>query len=45
MMPALWWNMAGWLAWGIFVVSLRYGAERRQQMADQQAGANALEAA
>ncbi len=45
MMPALWWNMAGWLAWGIFVVSLRYTAEYRQQQADSRAAHAALEAA
>jgi heme exporter protein C len=45
MLPALWWNLAGWLMWGVLVVSLRYGAERRQQVADQTAAAAALEAA
>ena len=44
MMPALWWNLAGWLAWGIFVVSLRYAAECRQQQADRRAAHAALEA-
>ena len=44
MMPALWWNMAGWLAWGIMVVAIRYSAERRHQVTEQQAAA-ALEAA
>jgi len=32
--PAVWWNLAGWLAWGIFVVSLRYAAEQRHKLAD-----------
>jgi heme exporter protein C len=45
MLPALWWNMAGWLMWGVLVVSLRYVAERRQQVADQSAAEEALEAA
>jgi heme exporter protein C len=45
MMPALWWNMAGWLAWGIFVVMLRYTAERRQQQVSLKAAHSALEAA
>src|ERR1700723_427681 len=27
MMPAVWWNLAGWLMWGIFVASLRYVSE------------------
>jgi heme exporter protein C len=45
MLPALWWNLAGWLMWGIMVVSLRYAAERRQQVSDQKAAIAALEAA
>ncbi|WP_446743925.1 cytochrome c biogenesis protein CcsA [Silvibacterium acidisoli] len=45
MLPALFWNLAGWLMWGVFVVSLRYSAERRHQRAEQQAAAAALEAA
>jgi len=42
MMPAVWWNLAGWLMWGIFVASLRYVSEYRDQIADQQAGLAAL---
>jgi heme exporter protein C len=45
MMPALWWNMAGWIMWGILIVSLRYAAETRQQAVEQQAAHNALEVA
>ena len=45
MWPAVWWNLAGWLAWGIFVVGLRYAAEYRQQQADQDAADAALGAA
>jgi heme exporter protein C len=45
MLPALFWNMAGWIMWGILVVSLRYMAERRQQVADQTAAIAALESA
>jgi len=45
MWPAVWWNLAGWLAWGIFVVGLRYAAEYRQQLAEQRAAHAALEAA
>lgn len=44
MWPAVWWNLAGWLAWGIFVVSLRYAGERRQQLQDEEAALRALEA-
>lgn len=45
MWPAVWWNLAAWLAWGILLVSLRYGAEYRRQLAEQKAALNALEAA
>jgi heme exporter protein C len=45
MWPAVWWNLAGWLAWGILVVSLRYAAEYRQQLSEQRAADAALEAA
>lgn len=45
MMPALWWNMAGWIAWGVMVVAIRYSAERHRQQAEQHAAAAALEAA
>jgi len=45
MWPAVWWNLAGWLAWGIFVVSLRYAAEQRHKLAEQRAALQSLEAA
>jgi heme exporter protein C len=45
MLPALFWNMAGWLMWGILVVGLRYTAEFRQQRSEQRAALAALEAA
>ncbi len=45
MMPALWWNLAGWLSWGILIVSLRYAAEYRRQLAEQRAADVALETA
>jgi heme exporter protein C len=45
MLPALFWNMAGWIMWGILVVSLRYSAEIRGQRAEETAAAAALEAA
>ena len=35
MMPAVWWNLAGWLMWGILVASLRYVSEYRAQKAEQ----------
>lgn len=31
MRPALLWNMAGWLMWGMFLLGLRYALERRRQ--------------
>lgn len=45
MMPALWWNLAGWTMWGIMVVSFRYAAEIRMQRAEHKAEVAALEAA
>jgi heme exporter protein C len=44
MMPAVWWNLAGWLGWGILIVGWRYAAERRQQTSEQKAAVAALEA-
>jgi heme exporter protein C len=44
MWPPLLWNFAAWLAWGIFVVSLRYSIERRRQIAEQHAALRAMEA-
>ena len=35
MMPAVWWNMAGWLLWGGFVEALRYRSIARQQQAHE----------
>ncbi len=31
MMPAVWWNMAGWLLWGGFVAALRYRSVLRRE--------------
>jgi heme exporter protein C len=45
MLPALFWNMAGWIMWGIMVVSFRYAAEIRAQRVEQKAAGAALEAA
>jgi heme exporter protein C len=45
MLPALFWNMAGWIMWGVLVVSLRYSAEIRAQRVEEKAAAAALEAA
>ena len=43
MMPAVWWNLAGWLMWGIFVASLRYTSEFRAQKAEQDEALKSLE--
>ena len=41
MWPAVWWNLAGWFAWGVLLVGFRYALERRRQAVDQR---TALEA-
>ena len=33
MMPAIWWNMAGWLLWGFFIASLQYSRVLQAQRA------------
>ena len=43
MYPAVWWNLAGWLAWGILIASFRYGVALRDQMKEQQEALRALE--
>ncbi len=37
MMPAIWWNMAGWLLWGFFIASLRYSRVLQAQRAESAA--------
>jgi heme exporter protein C len=37
MMPAFLWNIAGWAAWGTFILIFRYLLERRRQDDDQDA--------
>ena len=40
MLPALRWNIAGWLMWGLFVAALRYRSVlRREQASDAATGA------
>lgn len=36
MRPAFWWNVLAWAMWGIFVLALRYGLERRRQYLEQE---------
>jgi heme exporter protein C len=43
MYPAVWWNLAGWLAWGIMIASFRYGVALRDQKKEQQEALRALE--
>jgi heme exporter protein C len=43
MWPAVWWNLAGWLMWGIFVASLRYRSVYREQQAEEQAALRVLD--
>jgi heme exporter protein C len=35
LLPAVQWNILAWLAWGVFVVALRYTAERRRQAREE----------
>lgn len=44
MLPAFFWNLAGWAIWGIFILIFRFALERRRQMADQEAALQAIEA-
>lgn len=44
MLPALLWNLAGWFAWGVLLVTLRYQLQRKRQFAEQEAALRALEA-
>ncbi len=44
MRPAFYWNVLAWAMWGVFVLVLRYGLERRRQMAEQDAALRAIEA-
>ena len=40
MLPAFGWNVLGWMAWGIFILILRYNVERKsQEIAAQEAEA------
>ncbi len=43
MMPAVWWNLAAWLAWGILLVAFRYSVAYRDEQKEQQEALRALE--
>jgi len=45
MLPAVFWNLAAWLAWGIMIVAFRYSIAVRDQQKEQQEALRALEAA
>jgi heme exporter protein C len=44
MLPAFFWNIAGWGIWGIFILLFRFALERRRQIDDQEAALQAIEA-
>lgn len=44
MLPAVFWSLAGWTMWGIFVMALRFTLERRRQVAEQEAALHSMEA-
>jgi heme exporter protein C len=44
MLPAFFWNLAGWAVWGILILIFRFALERRRQIADQEAALQAIEA-
>jgi heme exporter protein C len=44
MLPAFFWNLAGWAVWGVFILIFRFALERRRQIAEQEAALQAIEA-
>ncbi len=44
MLPAFYWNIAGWTMWGLFILFFRFALERRRQLAEQNAALQAIEA-
>lgn len=44
MWPAVLWNLAGWMMWGVLLIALRFVIERRRQIAEQDAALLAIEA-
>ncbi len=41
--PAVFWSLAGWTMWGIFVCVFRFALERRRQMAEQDTAIQSIE--
>jgi heme exporter protein C len=44
MLPAFFWNLAGWAVWGIFILIFRFALERKRQLNEQEAALQAIEA-
>jgi heme exporter protein C len=44
MLPAVWWNLAGWAMWGVFLAISRYRLERRHQQSQMDDALAATEA-
>ncbi len=44
MLPAVFWSIAGWTMWGIFVMTFRFALERRRQLQEQEAALHSIEA-
>jgi heme exporter protein C len=44
MLPAFFWNLAGWAMWGVFILILRYALQRRRQLIEQDDALVAIEA-
>jgi len=42
--PAVWWNLAGWAIWGLFILLFRFALERRRQIAEQELALQSIEA-
>lgn len=42
--PAVWWNLAGWAMWGLFILLFRFALERRRQIAEQELALQSIEA-
>jgi len=42
--PAVWWNLAGWAMWGLFILLFRFALERRRQIAEQESALQSIEA-
>jgi heme exporter protein C len=44
MLPAFYWNIAGWTMWGVCILIFRFALERRRQLAEQNVALQAIEA-